>query len=185
MEDFILKIPKWKGQIDFSQDVITFVIVIIALITGITMCFLGFRYVQTMALILLGCVWAMAGFYVGQEMTPNPLLQMCMFVLFTFLGTCFCYFLLILWLGLLKKLKLETVMQRSLHLMTAVAGALLVGIVTYTQVFSNLTVAVVLTAVLAIGGISYGICSIKAKRVFHTYEDLYKRKPLTEEESHA
>ena len=55
----------------------------------------------------------------------------------------------------------------------------------YTQVFKNLIVVIVGTTVLAIGGIRYGIRSTKAMRVFHTYEDLCKMKPLTEEKTNA
>lgn len=185
MEDFILKIPKWEGQIDFSQEVITLVIVIIALITGVTMCFWGYRYFQTIVLVLLGCGCGIIGFHIGQGMTPNPVLQMCIFVMFTFLGVCLFYFLSILWATLLNKLKIQSFVQRSLHIIAAISGALIVGLVTYTQVFCNLIAVIVITAVLAIGGIWYGIRSIKAKRVFRTYEDLYKMKPLTEEKANA
>lgn len=181
MEDFILKIPKWEGQIDFSQEVITLVIVIVALVTGVTLCFWGYRYFQTIALVLIGCVCGAIGFKIGESMTPNPVLQMCIFVMFTFLGVCLFYFLSILWATLLNKLKIQAFIQRTLHIIAAVSGALIVGIVTYTQVFKNLIAVVIGTAVLAIGGIWYGIKSIKAKRVFRTYEDLYKMKPLTEE----
>lgn len=185
MEDFILKIPKWEGQIIFSQEVITLIIVVIALITGLLMCFWGYRYFQTIALVLLGCVCGMTGFRIGEKMTPNPILQMCFFVMFTFIGICLLYLLSIFWTTLLKKLKLQSLIQRSLHIIAAVSGALIVGIVTYTQVFCNLIVVIVITSILIIGGIWYGIRNLKTKRVFHTYEDLYKMKPLTEEKTNA
>ena len=185
MEDFILKIPKWEGEIAFTSEVITLIIVIIALITGVTMCFWGYRYFQTIALILIGCICGVIGFKIGETMTANPVLQMCIFVMFTFLVVCLFYFLSILWATLLNRLKIQSFVQRSLHIVAALSGALIVGIVTYTQVFKNLIAVVIGTVVLAIGGIWYGIRSIKAKRVFRTYEDLYKLKPLTEEKENA
>lgn len=185
MEDFILKIPKWEGQIVFSREVIILIIVVVALVTGITLCFWGYRYFKSMALILIGCGCGMIGFYTAQNMTPNPLLQMCIFVIFTFLGVCLCYFLSILWTVFLNKLKIQKFVQRSLHMMTSILGALVVGIVVYTQVFKNLIVVIIGTAILGAAGIGYGMKSVKAKRVFHTYEDLYNMKPLTEENKNA
>lgn len=185
MENFILKIPKWEGQIEFSQETITLVIVIIALVTGVAMCFWGYRYFQTIALILIGCMCGVIGFRIGQEMTANQVLQMCIFVMFTFLGVCLFYFFAILWGTFLDKLKIQAFVQRSLHIIAAVLGALIVGIITYTQVFENLIAVIVGTVILAISGIWYGIQSEKGKRVFRTYEDLYKMKPLTEEKTNA
>ena len=95
------------------------------------------------------------------------------------------YFLSILWVSFLGKIGAQTFLQRTLHIIAALSGALIVGIVTYTQVFANLIVTVCITVVLAIAGIGYGIRSMKAKRVFHTYDDLLKMKPLTEENANA
>ena len=140
MGDFILKIPKWRGRIEFSQEVITLVIVIMALTTGVTMCFWGYRYFQTLVKILFGCICGMTGFHIGQIITSNSMLQMYIFVMSICLGICLLHFLLALWIILLRKPKIQSFVQRSLHIIAAVSGALIVGSVIYTQVFCNLMI---------------------------------------------
>lgn len=185
MSDFILNIPEWEGTIVFSREVITFVIVIIALIAAVAMCFWGFRYFQTLALILLSCICGMIGFHIGERMTSNTVLQMCIFVIFSFLGICLLYFLSLLWSSFLSKLKIHAFVQRSLHIIASISGALVAGILTYIHVYKNPYIVIAGTLLLAIGGSWYGIRSATANRVFHTYDDLYKMKPLTEEKTNA
>ena len=81
MKDFILEIPKWEGKIVFSEEVITLFLVIVALIAGVLLCFWGYRYLQTMVLILWGCLCGMFGYKIGSDMTGNEILQMCIFVI--------------------------------------------------------------------------------------------------------
>lgn len=185
MKDFILTIPKWEGQISFSNELITLILVIIALTAGVLLCFWGYRYFQTIALVLLGCACGMLGYRVGSGMTGNEILQMCIFVMFAFFGVCMFYGLSILWVFITKKLGIQSFLQRTVHIIASLIGALVVGAVTYTQVYCNLAVVVVLTVLLAAAGIWYGMKNIKARRVFHTYEDLSKLKPLTEEKANA
>ncbi len=185
MEDFILEIPKWEGEIVFSQELITLILVIIALITGVLLCFWGYRYFKTIALILVGCICGFIGYRIGEGMTSNLVLQMCIFVMFTFVGVCMLFFLSILWVWLLDKLKIRSFIQRTLHIIASLSGALMVGGITYFRVYQNLLVVVIIAGVLAIAGIWYGMRNVKARRVFRTYEDLRKLKPLTEDELNA
>ena len=64
MEDFVLEIPKWEGEIVFSPELITLILVIVALITGILLCFWGYRYFKTIVLILIGCLCGGVGFQI-------------------------------------------------------------------------------------------------------------------------
>ena len=185
MKDFILKIPKWEGEIIFSADLITLILVIIALIGGVLLCFWGYRYFQTLALVLLGCVCGFIGYKIGSQMTSNEVLQMCIFVMFTFFGVCMFYFLSILWTSVTKKLGIQSFLQRTMHIIASLVGALIVGIVAYTQVYCNLLIVISVTVLLAAAGIWYGIRNVKARRVFRTYDDLSKLKPLTKEEADA
>lgn len=43
MEDFILNIPKWEGKIRISYDVVEFVLVWLIFITGLLLCFRGYK----------------------------------------------------------------------------------------------------------------------------------------------
>ena len=185
MKDFILTIPKWEGQIIFSNELITLILVIIALIAGVLLCFWGYRYFQAIVLILLGCLCGMVGYKAGSGMTGNEVLQMIIFVMFAFFGVCMFYGLSILWVHITKKLGIQSFLQRSVHIMASLIGAFVVGFVTFTQVYCNLIVVAVITVLLAAAGIWYGMRNIKARRVFHTYDDLTKLKPLTEEKANA
>lgn len=185
MEDFILTIPKWEGEIIFSKELITLILVIVALIAGVLLCFWGYRYFKTIALIILGCFSGALGYRIGQGMTSNLILQMCMVIMITFLGVCLFYFLAILWSWFTNKIGIQTFLQRFLHIIAALIGALFVGVITYTQVYQNGIAVIIITVLLAGAGIWYGMRSIKARRVFRTYEDLLRLKPLTEEKENA
>ena len=119
------------------------------------------------------------------DMTSNLVLQMCLFVMFTFLGVCIFFLFSFLWVWLLDKLRIRAFVQRTLHFIASFLGALMVGIITYLKVYQNLLVVVIITCALAAAGIWYGIRNVKTRRVFRTYEDLIKLKPLMEEEINA
>ncbi len=181
MKDFILEIPKWEGQIVFSEEVITLFLVIVALIAGILLCFWGYRYFQTIALVLWGCLCGALGYKIGSEMTQNEILQMCIFVIFTFLGVCLLYFISMFLIKALEKLKLQSTLNRLLNILISLAGAVIVGVITYTKIYRNLGVVLVLAVILGIGGIVYGIKKAESRKVFRTYDHIAKMKPLTEE----
>ena len=185
MKNFILEIPKWEGQISFSNELVTLILVVIALVAGVLLCFWGYRYFQTIALVLLGCLCGKIGYQIGESMTGNEILKMCIFVIFAFFGVCMCYCLSIIGTKTTKGMGIQTFLHRTLHIIASLAGALIVAVVTYTQVYRNLLVVILGAVILAVAGIWYGNRNLKAKRVFHTYDDLSKLEPLTEEKANA
>lgn len=182
MENFILEIPKWKGEIKFSSEWMNLLLVIAVLTAGIFLCFWGYRYFQTISLVLLGCLCGMIGYKIGSFMTSNRILQMWFFVMFTFLGVCMCYFLSTLWVYFINKLGIQSFLQKTLHIIASVMGAVIVGITTYMKVYHNFATAAVIILLLMAAGGWYGMRNVRVRRVFRTYDDLIKMKPLTEEE---
>lgn len=182
MKDFILEIPKWEGYIAFSEEVITLVLVVIALIAGVLLCFWGYRYFQTIALVLFGCLFGAIGYKIGAGMTDSDILQMTIFVMFTFLGVCLLYFVSMILVKAMEKLRLQSAANKVLNTLISIAGAAVVGVVTYTKVYHNLGIVLAVSVILGIGGIVYGIKKAENRKVFRTYDHLAKMKPLTEEE---
>lgn len=185
MRDFVLRVPEWKGEISFSGEVVTLLIVMIAMAAGIMMCFWGYRYFQTILLILLGCLCGICGYKISESMTDNLVLRMCIFVMFTFLGVSLLYFFSVWWTFFTRRLKIQAFLQRTIHIVSSLLGAAVVGGVLYGQVYRNLAVALITGAVFALAGILYGFRTKSGRRVFRTYEDLVKMPPLAEEENDA
>ncbi len=182
MKDFILEIPKWEGTLVFSEEVITLVLIVIALIAGVLLCFRGYRYFQTMTLILCGCLCGAGGYKLGVTITDIDILQMSIFVIFTFLGVCLLYFLSMILVNAMEKLHLTSLTNKVLNSVVSIAGAAIVGMIIYTKIYHNFGIVLALAVVLGISGTLYSLKKAETRRFFYTYDHLAKMKPLTEEE---
>ncbi len=187
MKDLILEIPKWSGQITFSREAVWFLLTIFAWIVGFFICILGYKYLQTLVLIVLGMLCGGLGVWIGDQMTDNTLLQLSFFVMFTFLGVCLLYLLSILWTWGLKKVKLYDACWRGRCYTAALVGALVVAGVLYFRIYRNGVVALVLFALSFVASVIHGKRQAAKQKPFYTYEDLLRvtRPDEIEEKANA
>lgn len=185
MADFILQVPHAEADNYFTYDIIMFILLWIFLAAGILLCFWGYKYVQTMSLLLLGSLCGIAGITIAETMTKNAVLKMSFFIMFTFFGVCMLYLLSILLGALLRKLKIREKLLKKLYLFTAVFGAALTAGTVYLRIFRNVWAVAALGLLMAVAGIAYGTKKAALQKPFHTYEDLYRMKPLKEGETDA
>ena len=185
MDRFILKIPEWKDGISFSGEWIAAILAVAVLAVGILLCFWGYRYFETMILVFLGCLSAAAGYLISRRMTGRLILQMCMVVIFAFLLVCIFYFLSTVWNWLLRKLKLHTAWEKGIAGLSPFLGAGIAGGVLYTRIYRSSAAAAGLAVILCVAGTLYTRKKEKERRVFYTYEDLIRLKPLEQEETDA
>ena len=185
MEAFILNVPKWQGEITFSYGMVSFLIVIALLLVGLVLCFMGYKYLQTLCIVVLGCLSGATGIWIGDRMTDNPILKMCFFVMFTFLGVCLFNFISILIVSGMKKMQMQYKFSKWQYLISAILGAGLVSIVTYLRVYHSIPVAVALFVGLTAVSAFWGKKQALKRKIFYTYNDLYDREPLQEKGAKA
>ena len=185
MEDFILVIPRWDEQFSFTYDVVAFVLLWLSIVTGLLLCFWGYKYGRAMFLFVLGCIVATLGLAIAENMTQNMVLKMYIFVMFTFVCVCVLYLLSRLLSTLLYKLQVLDRILNKMYIITAVAGGLVIGGAVYLRIYHHIWVAVVVSIGLAFVGSLYGKRKTAVQKPFLTYDDLYRMQPLKEGDSDA
>lgn len=181
MNNWILRIPAWEGELRFTYETVFFFMVIATLLAGLVLCFMGYKYLQMLFLLVLGCLMGIMGIRVTDGMTQNLVLKMCLFVIFTFLGICMLYALSTIAVTVLKKLHIKEKTDRYSYLISAFLGAGIVGVVTYLCVYRSILIVFPAFVVLFAAGTLWGKKQAAKRKVFHTYDELCERKPLAEE----
>lgn len=173
-----MQVPRWNGAISFTYEVVTFFLVIALLAVGGMLCFFGYQYFFTLCMVILGCCCGMTGIWIADGMTQNRILQMCFFVMFTFLGTCLFYLVSIVIRSFLKKIHMRNTLKKNGYWIAAVLGAGIIGVVVYRNLYQRLWVAALLFAFFAGCGSLYGKKKAAERKPFYTYEDLLELSPL-------
>ncbi len=177
MEKFVLVLPEWEDKLQFSQEWVTLILVVITFVAGIVLTFLGYRYFRKIMPVIVGAVCGRAGYHIIAQITENRIVQMYIFVVVMFLSVCICCMVTVLWTYILKKLELDALFQRYLYMISALTGALISGFVLWQWIFADWVVALCCAVILMGLGVWYGWQGMKRTRVFYTYEDLAKMKP--------
>lgn len=185
MESFILKVPVFNADNYFTYDVIMFLLLWLSLAAGILLCFWGYKYAQTLILLVLGCLCGIVGIRIGETMTDNTILKLSFFIMFTFFGVCMLYLISILVGKLVVKLKLRDKLFRIMHIITAILGGVFTGVLVYLQIFQDIWVAAAVCLVMAVSGSIYGKKRAAERKPFYTYDDLYRMEPLEEDKEDA
>lgn len=185
MNNFIFKLPAFEPENYFTSEVIMFIALCLSLVVGVLLCFWGYKYAQTLLLIILGCFCGNIGIRIGEHMTENMILKLCFFVMFTFFGICMLYGLSILLKLLIIRIGLRDKIHKRLYVITAVLGGIMTGMTVYFNIFKNLPVVCAAALILIALGIAYGKKKASVQRIFYTYDDLYRMKPAKEEETDA
>ena len=86
MEDFILQVPQWQGEVRFDYTMVSFLLIWIVLFSAIMLCVWGYKYFQSMCLLVLGSLCGVVGIIAADTMTENLVLKMIFFIMFVFFG---------------------------------------------------------------------------------------------------
>ena len=180
MEDFILQVPKWQGEMRFDYEFISFVLIWVVLGASLLLCVWGYKYFRSMFLLVLGSLCGVLGIFIANVMTDNPVLKMFFFIMFVFFGMCFFYFASIVVVWLLKRFRLDATMCKLECWLAALLGSSLVGITVYKKIFHNIWIVAGAALILFIYSAWHGQKNVHKRRAFYTYEDLRKMTPVTE-----
>ena len=167
-------IPKWDPNLYFTQDVIIFIAGLVCLVTGILICFWGYKYLFTLVQIVFGAAAGVLGMHWLDGRLKYPVLALFMLVAFIFLGECL---LLAVSMPLREALKRGGLIKGArtfLILMSPLFGAALVFGWIYLFVSTDPVVCAVPSAVLLIAGAIHQKKAKVNRPVFHTYDEIYE-----------
>lgn len=178
MDKLLIKLPELSGDLLFSQNTLNFLLVLLLLVAGILLCFVGYNYLQAIILFAAGCFCGMIGIKIAVEMTTNLIIQMSFFVMFTFIGVCLLYLLSIIMATIMRQIKIQNFIFKKMYIFTAVIGGFIIGGLIYFRIYQDICVASVIALFMTITGSVYGKRKMATQRLFHTYADLCELEPL-------
>lgn len=174
LDKFVLRVPKWQGELLFTEELLVFAGVILLMAVGILFCFWGYKYFRAVLFLGIGTVTCYASFRLVESMTGNLVVRMFLTVSLTFLGICIVYFLDIILGYFLDRLRIRNVLGKNLYLIAAPLGAVIIGMTVYWLIWRDQVTAAVAAAVCGVGGLIFQR-SRRAKVVrFKCYNDLLR-----------
>lgn len=185
MKDFILQVPEWKGEMLFDYEIVSFFMIWVVLFCAIMLCVWGYKFFQTMCLLVLGSLCGVVGIFVAASKTDNLVLRLIFFVIFVFFGLGIFFFLSMMVVWLFKRLGIANRASKMKGILSAVIGSILVGITVYQKIYHNIWVVLGATFILGVWSILHGRKCAAEQKPFYTYDDLYKLKPLVEVQKDA
>ncbi|MDE5716767.1 MAG: hypothetical protein K2I53_03965 [Lachnospiraceae bacterium] len=182
MDKFVLRVPKWQGELLFTKELLVFAGVILLMAVGILFCFWGYKYFRAVLFLGIGTVTCYASFLLIESMTGNLVIRMFLTVSLTFLGICIVYFLDIILGYFLDRLRIRNALGKNIYLIAAPLGAVIIGMTIYWFIWRDQVTVAVAAAVCGVGGLIFQRFR-RAKVVrFKCYNDLlrFPRRELDE-----
>ncbi|MCI9316237.1 MAG: hypothetical protein HFI57_14915 [Lachnospiraceae bacterium] len=182
MENFILRIPEWQGELAFSRDLLVLIATILLAVIGILFCFSGYKYFQTVVLMLLSCGVYCLGYLTSVKMTQNLVLRLFVSTLIAFIGICLLYFASVLVGFMVDRSKTKKFLLKCIIPFSAMAGGVVLAVDIYSGIYRSAPVAGLTAAAFAGAGMAVQYKNRKKQINFKTYDDLLKLQPLDTEE---
>lgn len=183
LDKFVLRLPKWQGELLFSKETLMFVGVILLLIVGTLFCFWGYKYFRTVFFLGIGVVVCYGSCLLTEPMTANLVIRMFLTVSLTFLGMCFAYFLDIVFGYLLDRLRIRSALGKRIYLLAAPLGAAILGLTIYGYIWRDAVTAAGISLVCLVPGLIFQHRRRKRMVRFRCYNDLLRlRRPKFDED---
>ncbi len=176
MNEFIINIPRWEGQILFTYETVSFILLIVFIISGIMMCAWGYKYFHALCLIYTICWSGYAGISKADGLTDNMLLMMVFFVIFVFFGVCAAVFLFKAAEQIFMVASISKLWRKISCFVTPILGASSLSIAVYLRVYRNIPAAVIIFAVFFLAGFLHQRKSKEKQIRFKTYGQLVRMK---------
>lgn len=176
MGTWIFTLPHWDPLDFFTKDIWFFLLTIAAIIGGVMICFLGYKYLFTLVLLILGCASGFLGMYLMGDRIKNPILLMFLFVMWIFLGELLFYSISQLIGKLLKERHIHRAAKNFMVLISPVIGATVLFLALFLRVYNGILIDLgIAVAVLILGAIYQKAAKVNL-REFKTYDDLVAMK---------
>lgn len=176
MDAFIFKLPQWEGKILFTYDAVSLLILLASMTAGVFICLWGYKYFQTLCLMLAASGFGYLAIGVFNKLPDNMILKMVFFVSVVFLGICISFFAFKILIRLFEKLRLIIFLRKNLYLFSTVIGATVIGTVVYYHIFKDVLTACLLFATFCGIGIVHQRKRKNTQIHFKTYDQLRQMK---------
>lgn len=176
----ILKLPEVDISNIFSEDMFRFILVIIALIAIVVLCYSGYKTISAVVPVLGAlCVgWLSIG--PACRLTSIKSIQMFIFVLVTFMGSMVIFFISVVFGKFIRAVHIRHWLLNHQYIIATLLGAGLAFVVLYFFVYRMWLPDLIISAFLLITG---GIVEYRHRfdrMTYNTYDDLLKLKTLEE-----
>lgn len=174
MESFIFKVPEWQGELEFSREVIIFVLTIFLMVVGILLCIWGYKYFLTICFMGICGIMCYFAYKIVEPMTESEVIQMVLTVMLVFLGICVSYFLSILLNYMLEKMQMKQGLTKQRYIFASILGGVVIGMTVYYGIYHNMQIAVLTGVSTGLSGMLMQHKNRKKQIQFRTYNDLMK-----------
>lgn len=185
MERWVLNVPEWKGRIVFNYETIHICLIAALLVTGLALCFMGYKYLQLLCTVFLGICSGMILIRATETLTQNEILQMSIFITVLYVGMKLIHFLFKMLRKVLEKCRVWISLLKLQYMLAACMGAGIVSVVVYWSIYRSRVCALILAVVFAAAGTVHGRRQAEKRPAFHCYDDLCALKLSAGEESHV
>ncbi len=190
LNHLIFKLPEVTFDNYFTYDSVCMIMMFISLIAGLMICFMGYKFILSLFLTLIGCISGIISMSIMENRIDIPVLKMFLMVMCIFLTIILFYE--IYW-GYIRFLKnknsnsgLERIhsLEREKHptdsplrdflVMTSpLSGAVVFSSFIYIFIFREIKTCILLTVILSVLGYIYQKKRKVFQREFYTYDDIY------------
>lgn len=176
MKDFVFNVPKWQGELVFSEEIIVFILIILLVIVGVLFCFWGYKYFQTICFMGIAGGLCYISYKLVEMLTSNKVLQLFLSITLTFLGMCFVYLFVIILNFLMDKTRVRNTLVKKTFIFSSVMGGVILGATIYYGIYRNVIASVVIGGGLCVIGMIIQYKNREKQIQFKTYNDLMKMK---------
>ena len=177
MGNWIFALPEWDPLNYFTKDIVFFLLTILAVVSGILICFWGYKYLLTLVMLILGCVSGFFGLYLMDGMTDNPILKMFFFVMWVFWGECLFYLISVIINKALQERHIHRAFKNFMVVVSPLLGAAVLFLTLFLRVYTGIFIDLGIALLFLILGAVYQKKEKINEREFKSYDDLYRLEP--------
>ncbi|MCR5302945.1 MAG: hypothetical protein K6E33_00150 [Lachnospiraceae bacterium] len=176
----ILTLPEIDIENIFSESLVRFILVVVALIAVVVLCYSGYKTISAVIPVLASLFVGWLSIGPACRMTSIRSVQMFVFVLITFMGTMVIFFISVAFGKLIRFLHVRNWLLRYQYIISAILGGILAFIVLYFFVYKLIIPDFIAGFLLMFTG---GIVQYRhrfERMTYNSYDDLLKLKTVEE-----
>ncbi|MBQ7557133.1 MAG: hypothetical protein IJT00_03630 [Lachnospiraceae bacterium] len=176
----VIRVPEVDISNIFSQDLVRFILIIIALIAIVVLCYSGYKTISAVVPVLVSLFVGWLSIEPACRLTSIRSVQMFIFVLITFMGSMVIFFLSVAFGTFIRAVHIRNWLLKHQYIIATLLGAVLAFVVLYIFVYRMWLPDLLVALFLLITG---GIVEYRHRfdrMTYNTYDDLIKLKTVEE-----
>lgn len=176
----VIRIPQVDISNIFSQDLVRFILIIIALIAIVVLCYSGYKTISAVVPVLVSLFVGWLSIEPACRLTSIRSVQMFIFVLITFMGSMVIFFISVAFGKFIRAVHIRNWLLKHQYIIATLLAAVLAFVVLYIFVYRMWLPDLLVALFLLITG---GIVEYRHRfdrMTYNTYDDLIKLKTVEE-----